>query len=76
MENNTELISWYQTIYINPNCYSIMDDPEIMKKSCIYFTLERPRNRKPMEPKRVLHKVRIWNGTPTQSFFGKKKVKS
>jgi len=70
---NKELISWYQTIYINPNCYSIMDDPKIMKKSCIYFTLERPRNRKPMEPKRVVHKVRIWDGTPTQKFFGKKK---
>ena len=70
---NKELISWYQTIYIYPNCYSIMDDPKIMKKSDIYFTLERPRNRKPMEPKRVLHKVRIWNGTPTQKFFGKKK---
>ena len=73
---NEELISWYQTRYIYPNCYSIMDDPKIMKKSCIYFTLERPRNRKPMEPKRVVHKVRIWNGTPTQKFFGKKKRKS
>ena len=46
-----------------------------MKKSGLYFTLERPRNRKPMEPKRVLHKVRIWNGTPTQKFFGNKKGK-
>ena len=53
-----------------------MDDPKIMKSSCIYFTLERPRNRKPMEPKRVMNKVRIWDGTPTQKFFGKKKVES
>ena len=73
---NIELISWYQTRYIYPNCYSIMDDPKIMKSSNIYFTLERPRNRKPMEPKRVVHKVRIWNGTPTQKFFGKKKRES
>jgi hypothetical protein len=68
---NKELISWYQTIYLNPNCYSIMDDPKIMKKSDTNFIMERPRNRKPMEPKRVLHKVRI-----TQKFFGKKKGKS
>jgi hypothetical protein len=53
-----------------------MDDPKIMKKSDTNFIMERPRNRKPMEPKRVLHKVRIWNGTPTQKFFGKKKGKS
>ena len=53
-----------------------MDDPKIMKSSCIYFILERPRNRKPMEPKRVMNKVRIWNGTPTHGFFGKKKVES
>ena len=76
METNKKLVKWYQTIYINPNCYSIMDDPKIMKKSDIYFTLERPRNRKPMEPKRVMNKVRIWDGTPTQKFFGKKKGKS
>jgi len=54
---NKELIKWYQTRYLNPNCYSIMD-------------------RKPMEPKRVMNKVRIWDGTPTQKFFGKKKGKS
>ena len=68
----SELIRWYRKHYINPNCYSIMDDPKIMKKSCIYFTMERPRNCKPMEPKRVMDKVRIWDGTPTQRFFGKK----
>ena len=73
---NKELIKWYQTRYLNPNCYNIMDNPKIIRISGIYFTMERPRNRKPMEPKRVMDKVRIWNGTPTQKFFGKKKRKS
>jgi len=73
---NKELIKWYQSRYLNPNCYSLKDDPKIMRTSGIYFILERTRNRKPMEPKRVMNKVRIWDGTPTQKFFGKKKRKS
>ena len=32
-----------------------------MRASGYYFILERPRNRKPMEPKRVMNKVRIWD---------------
>lgn len=69
----SELIRWYRNNYITPNCYAIMDNPKIMRRSGIYFTMERPRNRKPMEPKRRMDKVRIWDGTPTQKFFGKKK---
>lgn len=73
---NKELIKWYQTRYLNPNCYNTMDDPKIMRMSGIDYILERPRNRKPMEPKRVMNKVRIWDGTPTHKFFGKKKGES
>ena len=69
----SELIRWYRNNYIEPNCYAIMDDPKIMRRSDIYFTLERPRNRKPMEPKRRMDKVRIWDGTSPHKFFGKKK---
>lgn len=71
-----KLRQWYLNEYVYPNIYSIMDDPKIMRKSDIYFTLERARNRKPMEPKRIMNKVRIWDGTSNQSFFGKKKRKS
>jgi len=73
---NKGLIKWYQARYLNPNCYNTMDDPKIMRMSGIDYILERPRNRKPMEPKRVMNKVRIWDGTPTQKFFGKKKGES
>jgi hypothetical protein len=59
-----KLRQWYLNEYIYPNCYSIMDDPKIMRRSGIYFTMEKPRNCKPMEPKRVMDKVRIWDGTP------------
>ena len=76
MRGKEELIKWYQTRYLNPNCYSLKDDPKIMRTSGIDFILERPRNRKPMEPKRVMNKVRIWDGTPAQSFFSKKKGES
>ena len=44
---NKELIKWYQSRYLNPNCYSLKDDPKIMRTSGIYFILERTRNRKP-----------------------------
>jgi hypothetical protein len=78
MEDNLdkELIKWYQSRYLNPNCYHLKDDPKIMRMSGIEFILERPRNCPPMEPKRVMNKVRIWDGTPTQKFFGKKKGES
>ena len=71
-----ELIEWYQNRYLNPNIYHLKDDPKIMRMSGIHFIMEKPRNCPPMEPKRVMNKVRIWNGTPTQKFFGKKKRKS
>ena len=70
---NKELIKWYQTRYLNPNIYYLKDDPKILRASGYYFILERPRNRQPMEPKRVMNKVRIWDGTPTKRFLGKKK---
>ena len=76
MRGKEELISWYQDRYISPNCYRLKDDPMIMRVSGFDFILERPRNRKPMEPKRVMNKVRIWDGTSAQSFFSKKKRKS
>ena len=70
---NKELVRWYRKNYIQPNCYSIMDDPKIMRASGYYFILERPRNRQPMDPIRIMNKVRIWDGTPTKRFLGKKK---
>lgn len=58
-----DLIRWYRKNYIQPNCYCIMDGSKVMRASGYYFILERPRNRQPMEPKRVMNKVRIWDGT-------------
>ena len=38
---NKELIKWYQTRYLNPNIYHLMDDPKVMRMSGIEFILER-----------------------------------
>lgn len=64
-----KLLEWYRKNYITPNCYAIMDDPKIMRRSGIYFTLERPRNCQPMEPKRLMNKVRVWDGVPLKDFY-------
>ena len=64
----SELLEWYRKHYITPNCYSLMDDPKIMRRSGIYFTLERPRNSQPMEPKRLMNKVRVWNSVQLNTF--------
>ncbi len=75
MENNKNLTKWYMNEYILPNC-PVNKDPNLFRKSGLHFIIERPKNSKAMEPKRIVHKVRPWNGTPSQSFFGKKKRRS
>tara|TARA_R110000803_G_scaffold149899_1_gene215362 strand:- start:1918 stop:2163 length:246 start_codon:yes stop_codon:yes gene_type:complete len=72
---NGDLTGWYSETYIRPNCYTVRYDPKIMKRCGTYFTMERLRGKHPMEPKRKMNKVRIWDGTPTQRFFGKVKIK-
>lgn len=68
---NKELIDWYWCNYMEKGCYNIKDERR-MKISGHYFSLERKRNSPPMEPKRVMYKVRVWNGTPTQKYCFKK----
>ena len=70
-----DLVKWYMNEYILPNC-PVNKNPNVFRKSGLHFIMELPKNSKAMEPRRIVHKVRPWDGTSTQRLFGKKKRRS
>ena len=54
METNKNLVKWYMNEYILPNC-PVNKNPNVSRKSGLLFIIERPKNSKAMEPRRIVH---------------------